>query len=75
MPRYFFNVINGTGHQDRDGIELPDLASARIEALKDIEDISRQNFMLIDLETRATWYIEICDEAGTVLATVPFSSN
>ena len=75
MPRYFFHVVNDARHNDPTGIELPDLEVARREAVKDIADIKRQNFEFIDLEQRATWHIEICDEDGTVLLTVPFSSN
>lgn len=34
MPRYHFNVDDGLSLRDDDGIELPDLAAARKEAVK-----------------------------------------
>jgi len=75
MPRYFFNVLNSGRTDDQEGIVLPDLESARREALRDVEDILRQNFATLDMGRQATWSIEICDEKGTVLLVVPFSAN
>jgi hypothetical protein len=75
MPRYFFHVVNSTRAEDLEGIDLPDLESARREAYKDVEDIKRQNFETIDTSTWALWSIEICDRQGTVLLAIPFSEN
>jgi len=75
MARYFFHVVNSSRAQDREGVELPDLESARREAFKDVEDIKRQNFETLDTSTWATWSIEICDDQDTVLLVVPFTEN
>ena len=34
MPRYFFHVEDGKSFPDHDGVELPDLHAARINATK-----------------------------------------
>jgi hypothetical protein len=34
MPRFHFNVRDGSDLRDRDGTELPDLRTARREAVK-----------------------------------------
>ena len=52
-----------------------DIDAARREALKDVEDVKRQNFATLDNYGWAKWSIEICDAEGTVLAVVPFSEN
>jgi hypothetical protein len=75
MPRYFFHVLNHIRTQDHDGVELPDIETARREALKDVDDIKRENFVMLDKNAWARWSIEICDEEGAVLLVVPFSEN
>ncbi len=75
MPRYFFHVLNHVRTQDHDGVELPDIETARLEALKDIKDILRQHFDTLDNHGWAKWTIEICDEDGAILLVVPFSKN
>lgn len=75
MPRYFFHVVNAARVRDQEGVDLPDLESARREAYKDIQDIKRQNFLMLDTTSWAAWSIEICDEQGAVLLVVPFSKN
>ncbi|MBC9033825.1 hypothetical protein IAG41_15625 [Sphingomonas sp. JC676] len=72
MQRYFFNVYNGTGlTEDLEGLELPDLEAARVQALSGIRSIIGEELAsgLVDLNGR----LEICDEAGSVLLSVPFS--
>lgn len=71
MPRYRFNVDNGTGFiEDEEGRELPDLDVVRAEALKGIRSILAEDVLSgqIDLTGR----LEVVDDAGTVLLTVPF---
>ncbi|WP_438617100.1 DUF6894 family protein [Methylobacterium brachythecii] len=33
MPRYFFNLYDGVVRSDLDGIDLPNLGAARLEAV------------------------------------------
>lgn len=34
MERYFFDVVDGADHKDEIGSEWPDLAAARVEAIR-----------------------------------------
>ncbi|WP_374942335.1 hypothetical protein [Sphingomonas sp.] len=34
MPHYFFHTANGERHRDRSGVDLPDDAAARVEAIR-----------------------------------------
>ena len=74
MPRYFFNVVNDIKTQDFDGLILPDLAAAKVEAQKDIDEIGRTHFDSLSSDW-SKWSIEICGEDGGLLLVVPFSSN
>jgi len=74
MPRYFFNVMNDVKSMDFEGRELPDLDAARVEALKDVEDILRSHFATVG-NNWTKWSIEICNRDGDVLLVVPFSKN
>jgi hypothetical protein len=74
MPRYFFHVRNHVHTKDTVGTEVADLSAARREALSDIADIRRTQFSMLDGHW-AGWSIEVCDEDGELLLTVPFISN
>jgi len=41
MPRYFFHILDGTALTDETGVELADLAAARIEAVKLVAGVLR----------------------------------
>jgi hypothetical protein len=69
MPRYFFTVVNDVKTQDFDGTELANLAAAKVEAQKDIDEITETNSLHGD---RSKHCIEICDEDGALLLVVPF---
>jgi hypothetical protein len=73
MPRFYIHVRNRLGLvPDEEGIELPDLESARAEAVRSIRSIigdeAREG--LLDLCGEA----QLADEAGRILAEVPFSA-
>ena len=34
MPRYYFDIVDGEEHLDREGVVLDDLSAARIEAVR-----------------------------------------
>ena len=74
MPRYFFNVLNHVRSQDFEGVELPNLEAARVEARKDIDEILQTEFHSLG-KNWSRWSIEICDHKGTLLLVVPFSRN
>ncbi len=73
MPRYHFHLDNGTGEtRDEDGVELPDLETARLEALLGIRSILREEISegSIDLAGK----IRITDDEDHHLLDVPFLS-
>lgn len=74
MARFFFNVMNDVKSKDFDGVELPNLEAAQLEARKDIKDITGAHFNSLG-DNWSKWSIEICDKNGRLLLTVPFSSN
>ena len=69
MPRFFMHIrTDTTSSEDPDGIELPDLETARAEANADLRHIVaeaiRRNL------APGNQRIEICDVAGLLLAAV-----
>jgi hypothetical protein len=67
MPRYFFNIRDGYDvDEDEEGIELPDLEAARAEALATVEELRDE------LADAGNIELEITDETGRRLLTVPF---
>jgi hypothetical protein len=72
MPRFFFHARDGDQRlDDPEGVDLPDLDAARAEAAVGAREIAagriRQGQML-DGQS-----LEICDEAGRTLATIPLA--
>lgn len=72
MPMFFFHVIDDVDAPDNEGSELPDIAAA--------EDLARHSARSLMCETivrdgRITLHhrIDIEDEQGEVVASVPFS--
>ena len=65
MPRYHFIVHDGTDLDDPDGTELPDLQTARIEAVKLAGGLllhSASQFW-----STPDWHIEVRDDNGLSL--------
>ena len=70
MPLYFFNLRDGHElDEDEEGIELPDLEAARAEALATVEELRGQLADVDDI------MLEITDETGRRLLTVPFKGR
>lgn len=72
MPRYFFNARSGTSFsQDWDGLELPDIETARGKA----EQVAEQfwNDLPPAVPPEAV-IVEIIDESGQRPTTVAFSN-
>ena len=71
VPRYFFDIHNDIETRDEDGIELPDLAAARDQALEGARSMiceSIQRHGAVNLGHR----IDIRDEAGAVVLSTTF---
>lgn len=72
MPQYFFHVRNSTGYMlDEEGQELAGLEAARDTAVSAVRSIISEESKvgLVDLRGR----VEVFDEAGLILLTLPFS--
>jgi hypothetical protein len=55
MPRYYFELADGSPFLDPVGEELPDDHAAWIEALRTVRDVEST----LDLETSPRWSIEV----------------
>jgi hypothetical protein len=77
MPRYFFNVRDGTYLPDKEGSELPDDAAARTEALaasgEMLKGIVRDTGL--DFWNGEEWQMEVVNESGTTVAALRFSAS
>jgi hypothetical protein len=70
VPRYFFHVFDDVIAQDEEGMELPSIEAARLNALigaRDLiaEQVKRGYFVL-------SHWIDVVDEQGTPVLTVTF---
>lgn len=72
MPHYYLHLSNGTGEtRDEEGIDLPDLASARAEALGAIRSMLQEELALGALDL--TGRVMIADGNGDIVCDVPFT--
>jgi hypothetical protein len=72
VPRYFFNVVDGTSKslmRDHDGIVFADFSGARKEAFGWARDFARHNFQ----ESIKAWKVIVTDENADIVLTVPLS--
>ncbi len=72
MPRYHFNVSDGQDMPDLDGHELPDLESARNEA------VALAGALLKDHGQKfwsgQTWHMDVTDHTGLLLFRLDFTA-
>ncbi len=64
MPRYHFNVLDGTAYIDKTGIELASIDDAKREARR------YAGTMLADsasFQSRREWRVEVTDHQGLAL--------
>lgn len=73
MPRYHFNVHDGTSVPDDEGMELPSLKSARSEAVKLAGALLTDQYETF--WNGHEWHMEVTDSEGTVLFTLTFFST
>ena len=70
MPRYFFHVYDDVIAHDEEGAELPNLAAARLNALKGARDLIsdqvRRGYIVL------SHWIDVVDEQGEKVLTLTF---
>jgi hypothetical protein len=71
VPRFYFHLCNGSGFtEDREGLELPDDAAARKEAVRGLRDISAGELMRGEMNLGS--FVEVEDENHNLLMTIEF---
>jgi hypothetical protein len=70
VPRYFFHVYDDVIAEDEEGVELPNLAAARLNAVLSARDLIAEqvrhgHFVL-------SHWIDVVDEQGEKVLTVTF---
>ena len=73
MPRYFFDVDDGTTAADDIGEELPDLDAAHLEAVRLSGEIIKDHAP--QFWGGRAWRFSVRDEADQVLFTLSFSAT
>lgn len=73
MPRFFFNVVDGYDQRDLDGTELPDLDTARAEAIRLSGEILKE--MGIEFWHHTDWNLIVEGEGREALFTLRFSAE
>ena len=68
MSRYFFHRTNGGFVPDREGTELPDLDTARVEAVQFVAGTIRDRPEYV--WEGKDFGVEVADETGMLLCTV-----
>ncbi len=72
MPRYFFSFTDGERRvPDHEGEVLPDEAAAKEHAIEDARYLLRHS--ITGMTVDGGWRVEVADEHGRVLFTVPFA--
>ena len=70
MPRFFFHLRDGESIDDPDGMYLPDMRTARLEAMRSARDIMAEDVRRGHLEL--SHWIEVTDEQGEAIFALPF---
>lgn len=65
MPRFFFHTADGSRCQDTDGTELPDMKTARCEAIKFLGQVVQDNPAVLD--EGDDFKVEVSDSGGVLL--------
>ena len=68
LPRYHFNVHDGAGRLDEEGVDLPDRASARLEAVRLTGAIFRDDPTALIAEGGC--WLEVTNAGGTILLAI-----
>ena len=72
MPRFFFNIHDGTSLIDRQGTELPDLAAVRREAVHTSAKVLKDS---ADYWDGTEWRMEVLNEAHELVLRLNFTAT
>jgi hypothetical protein len=70
LPRYFFHIHNHIETHDEEGLELPDLQSARAMAIKAARAMMAEN--VVDGRLWLDHWVEVENEAGQQVLAIKF---
>jgi hypothetical protein len=70
MARYYFDIVDGQDFPDRVGSDWPDLAAARIEAVRYAAEVLKE--MPERFWNCEEWTMTVCDAARSKLFTLKF---
>ncbi|MGH1572779.1 DUF6894 family protein [Methylobacterium sp. P31] len=70
MPRFYFNIHDGESGLDTEGTELPDWQTARLEAIRLVGQILREDAQSVALGE--DWHVEVTDHTGLILFQMTF---
>jgi hypothetical protein len=73
MPRYFFDIVDGQAFPDTEGTDLPDLAAARIEAVRLSAEVLKE--MPERFWMSEEWTMTVRDQLGHPLFKLKFSAE
>jgi hypothetical protein len=73
VPRYFFNIVDGTDQPDREGTELANLAECRQEAVRLSGELLRDMGQKFWDDTE--WSLTVTDAAGAKVLGLKFSAD
>ena len=71
MPVYYFNVKDSVDYTDEKGVELPDLAAAKEEAVNHFGEVLQARGEAFT--GRSEWQVTVTDDRRLVLLTFTFS--
>jgi uncharacterized protein DUF6894 len=71
MSRYFFNLAGEHAVDDPDGMELADVASARLHAVELAQALMRRSKLFREYPDR--WSVRLTDAEGSEVAVISFS--
>ena len=72
MPRFYFHTEDGRPLRDRDGVSLPDLAAARLEAVRALGEILKERSD--DFWNERMLRMSVTDQSGLTLFLVEVSA-
>lgn len=73
MPRYFFHVEDGSYIPDLEGIELPDLKTARDQMITMVGKVLNEGPE--GIWTEHHWRMVVADSEGKILFTLGFTAR